>query len=364
MLGFDRRAAKVAWTVSLVALALVTLYAVRNTIFLLVLALFFAYMVYPLVKRVNALAPRRLSHTVATALVFVLLLVAAALVVSVVGPPIADQASALSQEIPKLTSGSRILDSVPLPDWLASYRGRMVQFVNENLQNGTAYAMPIAKKIGAGVLAVAGNLVYVVLIPILAFLLIKDGSTMRDRFLAWTDRSAHAAMWQRIVDDLDSLLGGYMRALVILSLTTIVVYSIVFSLAGVPFGLLLAVLAGILEFLPVLGPLAAAVIVGAVALLSGYDHVLAILGFIALYRVFQDYVLNPYLMSEGVTVPPLMVLLGLVAGDEIGGVVGVFLSVPVLATVKILATRINEEWRRRHRVAAAGPGEATHAVAP
>ena len=102
----------------------------------------------------------------------------------------------------------------------------------------------------------------------------------------------------------------------------------------------------------------------AVALLGGYDHVLAILGFIALYRVFQDYVLNPYLMSEGVTVPPLMVLLGLVAGDEIGGVVGVFLSVPVLAAAKILATRIAQEWQRRHPAMEPDPDDTAVPVAP
>ena len=355
MLGFDRRAAKFAWTVGLVAFALFSLYAVRSTIFVLVLALFFAYLVYPLVKRVLALAPSRLSNTIATALVFAILLLALALVVALAGPPIVEQASALSQEIPKLSSGARILDRMPLPDWLASYRGRMIQFVNDNLQSGTAYALPIAKKIGSGALVLASNLIYVVLIPILAFLLIKDGSAMRDRFLGWTSHGDHMSMWRRIVEDLDTLLGGYMRALLILSLVTIVVYSIVFSLFGVPFGLLLALISGILEFIPVLGPLAAAVLCGAVAGLSGYEHVLAILGFIALYRVFQDYVLNPYLMSEGVTVPPLMVLLGLVAGDEIAGVTGVFLSVPVLATAKILAIRITEEWRRRQLVQAAEP---------
>ncbi len=88
---------------------------------------------------------------------------------------------------------------------------------------------------------------------------------------------------------------------------------------------------------------------------------MAILGFIALYRIFQDYVLNPYLMSEGVTVPPLMVLLGLVAGDEIAGVVGVFLSVPVLAAAKILATRITQEWRGREL--APSPSDVTGSVA-
>jgi predicted PurR-regulated permease PerM len=74
--------------------------------------------------------------------------------------------------------------------------------------------------------------------------------------------------------------------------------------------------------------------------------VLWILAFIALYRIFQDYVLNPYLMSNGVAVPALLVLFGLLAGDELAGVAGIFLSTPVLAAARILVRRIAAESRR------------------
>lgn len=347
MLGFDQRAARVAWTVALVALAIYIVFAVRQTIFVFVLALFFSYMVYPLVKRISKWAPSRWPQSVSTAVVFGLLLLALFGVAAIAGPPIVDQASSLSEQLPRLTDGSNVFDRVPLPDFLSSYRTRLSQFAKDHLQSGAAYALPVARQIGHGLLLIAGNLIYVVLIPVLAFLLIKDGRDMRDGYLKWTSRRDHPMMWRRIVDDLDTLLGGYMRALLLLALATIVVYSSVFSIIGVPYGLLLALLSGVLEFIPVLGPLAAAVICTGVAGLSGYEHVFALLGFIAVYRIFQDYVLNPYLMSEGVTVPPLLVLFGLLAGDELGGVVGVFLSVPVLATAKIAVKRIREESARR-----------------
>ncbi|WP_278501429.1 AI-2E family transporter, partial [Paraburkholderia fungorum] len=56
-------------------------------------------------------------------------------------------------------------------------------------------------------------------------------------------------------------------------------------------------------------------------------------------RLFQDYVLNPYLMSEGVEVSPFLVIVGLLAGDQLGGVAGIFLAVPVIAMLKIVIGR-------------------------
>ena len=113
-------------------------------------------------------------------------------------------------------------------------------------------------------------------------------------------------------------------------------------------------IAGAMEFVPVVGPLAAAVICIAVAGLAGYSHLLLLIGFIALYRLFQDYVLNPYLMSDGVEISPLLVLFGLLAGEELAGVAGIFLSVPVIAAAKIVVIRRGEHRVPPQAVAGAG----------
>jgi predicted PurR-regulated permease PerM len=147
--------------------------------------------------------------------------------------------------------------------------------------------------------------------------------------------------------NLDVLLSRYVRALLFLSIATFVAYSIAFSLMGVPYAMLLAGLAAVLEFIPFAGPLAASAAALVVAGFSGYDHLLWLVGFIVAYRVFQDYVLNPYLMSEGVEVSPLMVILGLLAGDQLGGVAGIFLSVPVMAALKIIFTRASAAQKLR-----------------
>jgi Predicted permease len=64
--------------------------------------------------------------------------------------------------------------------------------------------------------------------------------------------------------------------------------------------------------------------------------------FLVIYRFFQDYVLSPHLMSEGVELHPLMVIFGALAGEQIAGVWGMFLSVPVIAILRLVIVRIRK----------------------
>ena len=132
------------------------------------------------------------------------------------------------------------------------------------------------------------------------------------------------------------MLEQYIRALVILSISAFAAYSIFFQTAGVPYAALLATVGGLLEFIPVAGWITAAFMAIVVALFSGYPHVGWMVAFFLIYRGFQDYVLSPYLMSAGVALNPLLILFGILAGEQIGGSPGLFLSVPVLATFRIL----------------------------
>jgi predicted PurR-regulated permease PerM len=195
----------------------------------------------------------------------------------------------------------------------------------------------LAQRIGAGVLQVAGDLLLLVLIPILAFLFTLAGPEIRQM----VERSlARRAIDQSIVDDLDNLLGRYIRALLLLSVAAFAAYAVVLASIGVPYALLLATIAALLEFIPVFGPLLSALAIILVAGLAGYPHLIWILIFIVGYRIFQDYVLGPRLMGTGVGVHPILVLFGLLAGAEVAGVPGIFLSVPAIAAVLIIGRHV------------------------
>ena len=210
--------------------------------------------------------------------------------------------------------------------------------------NDLVHALPAA---GVKLMSVASNLIFVVIVPILAFFFIKDGEEIRRHILEMVDAGPWRARVDGLMADVHLLLAHYMRALVLLSLATFVAYSIFFVSIGVPFGVLLAVIAMCLEFIPMIGPLTAGLAIVVVSAVSG-AHIVAVIGFLLAYRMFQDYVLSPHLMGRGVELHPLLVLFGVFAGGEVAGVAGSFLSVPILALGRILYLHI-----RRSRLATA-----------
>ena len=192
---------------------------------------------------------------------------------------------------------------------------------------------------GAKILSVAGDLVYVVIVPILGFFFLKDGRVIRGHFLEMIGDQPWRTAMDDLLADVNLLLAHYMRAILLLSVATFAAYSIFFAILGVPYSFLLAALAAALEFIPMIGPLTAGAVIMIVTAVSG-GPILGALAFLLIYRVFQDYVLSPHLMGAGVELHPLFILFGVFAGAEIAGIPGAFLSVPVLALVRILYRRI------------------------
>jgi predicted PurR-regulated permease PerM len=103
---------------------------------------------------------------------------------------------------------------------------------------------------------------------------------------------------------------------------------------------------GVLEFIPVIGPAITAILVVGVSFLSGYQHVLVLLIFLAIWRGTQDYVTAPRIFGSGLELHPLASIFAVLIGGEVAGVVGMFLSVPVMAALRIV-------WRniRQHEAA-------------
>lgn len=332
MLGIEVRAARSTWTVALVVLALWLVYLLRSTLFVFTLAVLFAYLLAPLVNLLDRFLPasKTRTRTPALALAYVIVVGLVVLAGILIGTRVVEQATELAQSFPHILKG-----------WEASFQTKVPDSLKVQVMarfNDVIAALP---EYGLRFLALMGNLVYVVIIPVLAFLCLKDGVPVREHVLGLVEPGPRRVFFDGVLADIHLVLAQYMRALVLLAATAFTAYSIFLSVLGVPYAILLGVLGGALEFIPMVGPLAASALVLAIAGLSS-GHVVGILIFLAAFRMFQDYMVSPHLMGQGVQLHPLLVLFGVFAGAEIAGIAGTFLSVPVLALVRIVYLRIRK----------------------
>ncbi len=333
MLGIDRSAARYTWTAALVVLLLWLVYLVRGTLFIFILALLFAYMLAPLVNLIDRILPGSRTRTLALGLAYVILVAAIVLVATQIGSRVVEEATSLRQTFPK---------------WLARWQpaegslwAQVVDKVRAEVAKRSSDLISALPQFGARLLAVASNLVYVVIVPILAFFFLKDAGLLRQHILDLVEEGPRRAFLNDLLADTNLLLAHYMRTLVLISLCTFTVYSVFFSVMGIPYAILLGMLGGLLEFIPTVGPLTAGIAILLVTVVSG-SHILAVLAFVPAYRVLLDYVVSPRLMGRGVELHPLLLLFGVFAGAELAGIAGAFLSVPVLALARVLYRRIRK----------------------
>jgi predicted PurR-regulated permease PerM len=337
MLGIDGRIARNTWTVFLVFLLIVSLYLIRQTLFIFIVALLFAYLLWPLVNFLSQRLPGR-SKLPSLAIVYLLLLGVLVAVGVEVGSRIAVQAQALGSKVPELLS--KLQQPVDV-----TRQGLGMKIVAEIQQQLATHSrdliLPVSNAI-VSLLSHAEILVIIVLVPILSFYFLKDGKALVSSMVGQISASSRQLV-NDIAEDLHLLLAQYMRAMVLLGLAASLTYATFFSVIGLPYGLLLGAIAFFFEFVPLVGPLTSAVIILLVAGLSGFGHLFWIILFLTAFRLFQDYVLSPLLVGNGIRLHPLLVIFGVLAGSQIAGIPGAFLSVPVLATLRIIYRQV---WRR------------------
>ncbi|HEV2444403.1 MAG TPA: AI-2E family transporter [Candidatus Sulfopaludibacter sp.] len=339
MLGIDRRAARYAFTSALVLLLLYLVYLVRKTFFIFILALLFAYLLSPLVNALDRVLPRSRTRAPALALAYIIFLGIVVVFAIQIGSRAVEQARELGAKLPAMIESLK--GPAETPQNPNSLQAQILERLKTEVAERSGDLISWLAAAGVKFVTVAGDLIYVVIVPILGFFFLKDGAEIRQHVLDLVQGESHRELLDDILADVNVLLAHYMRALVVLAVAAFTAYGIFFTVTGIPYGILLAALAGVLEFIPMVGPLTASVMIVVVTAVAG-GPVPAILIFLAVYRVIQDYILSPHLMGQGIELHPLLVLFGVFAGAEIAGIPGTFLSVPALALVRILYRRIRK----------------------
>ncbi|MCC6343115.1 MAG: AI-2E family transporter [Bryobacterales bacterium] len=338
MLGIEPKAVRATWSALVTVGFFAFLYYTRRTILVFLLAVFFAYLLWPVVSRVDRFARGRISRALSLAMVYTALIAALGGVAAAVGSRASEEAANLVARMPDLLQSAGRLSKAPAPPWLEPVRGQVLEAIQEQVAAGLESALPMLRAAMKQVIGAIGNLGFVVLVPILSFFFLKDAAELRQQALSLVNR-AEEGFVEGLLDDVHRMLAQYIRALFLLSMATFLAYLLFFQLAGVPYAALLATIAAVLEFIPVIGPLTAGTAACVVALVSGYGHVGSMIVFLLLYRLLQDYVIQPFLLGSGLKLHPLLIVFGALAGEQLAGIAGMIFSVPVLATLRIVYIR-------------------------
>lgn len=334
----DARAARILTTVLFFALVLGFLYVARNTLVAFLFAIFFAYLVDPAVSRMEKWTR---SRGAAIAVIYLLLVVLLATFFFFVGPRIGRQAQRLGEALPSLlerVSSGQIAEQIGAEHhWDLSTRRQLGSFLASHRDD----LLQIAQRVGIRLAEVAKNSWLLIVVPILAVFFLKDGRGFSNVLLTFVHSRPQRELVEGVFADLNQMLAQFIRAQLTLAALSFVAYVSFMGPMRVPYALMLSSAGGIMEFIPVVGPLVAAVVILGVAFLMSYPHWLALLIFLGAWRVVQDYVVSPRVMGRSMELHPLAAIFGVLAGGEMAGVLGVYLSIPVMASLRIVWQR----WR-------------------
>jgi predicted PurR-regulated permease PerM len=324
-----------------VALGLWALSRLATVVLVLILAALFAYVLAPLVQLAErsihvAGRRRRLSRGTAIALVYVVTAGGVAGGAALLLPTATEQVNDMVARAPTYAQSILTWEH----NWSRYYeRLRIPIELRQSIdQSVRAAGAGVVESVRGSLLTLVGalsDLPWLVLIPILAFFLLKDAAGFRRTILTALPHRVRLR-GHRLFDDLNATLAAYIRAQILACLLVGSLCGLGFAALGIPYPVPLGALAGVLEFIPLIGPLLVAVIASILGALHSPVLVLWVVGFLGGLRLVEDYVIYPRLISRGVPLHPLTVIIAVLCGAELDGVAGMFLAVPAVATATVV----------------------------
>ncbi len=310
--------------------------AVKATALLFVGALFLAYLIHPLVRRLND----KLPLAVAILLVYVLIGVMATAIAQLLIPALVADVQGAVKNLPQIFGkftellkdpNNRFIRWLPLDErlYLASLPTQMITLIQSN-------GLDAASKTLAVVLSTVSVLASVIVIPVLAAYMLMDAETLKENFLGLLPPKRRMKA-DAIIADLDNVVGGFIRGQLIDGSILGTMLTVMLWSTHVPYALLIGVVSGALNFIPYAGAVIA--FVPAVILALTYNGltnaiIVAVLIFV-IHQIDGNFV-APRVLKENVGLSPFWIVVSILGFSELFGLPGTFLAVPVAAMIRVL----------------------------
>lgn len=302
-----------------------------------------AYFLDPVADRLERLG---LSRVAATTVISLVALLAVVLLVLAVIPTLVNQLTALVNAAPDIAKRLQgfLLERFPdLADSTSTIRQTLAE-IGAAIQ---ARGGQLAQGVLTSALGVISVVVFIVVVPVVAFYLLLDW----DEMLARVDSMLpldHAPTVRRLAREIDAVLAGFVRGQVSVCLALGTFYAVALMAAGLQFGLIVGAIAGAITFIPYVGSLVGGVLAVGLALFQFWGdwvQIGIIAAIFAAGQFIEGNILTPRMVGKSVGLHPVWLLFALSAFGTVFGFVGMLIAVPVAAAIGVLTRFGIEQYR-------------------
>ena len=329
----DRRTWNVLTTALLFGVVLAIVYVARTVIVIFAFSILFAYLINPIVRFLqnHALFFRNLRGPhVAEA--YLALLILLGLVIHNFAPQLVPGVGQFVRDSPAMMeyvySGDVAVDMGHRNGWDEAQSLRAKAFLQQRRESIRGLLESVRQFVSV---AFGG----IVVIPILGLFFLSDGDKLANGIIQLVSTSETYEETKALAADLNDMLRHYIRAKVILALLSLIFCTTAMLFLGYSHALALGLMAGVLEFIPVAGWITALITIATVGMLT-HSHWIWMAALLGLWRMLMDYVISPRVVGRELEMHPLLAIFTVMVGGAVGGIVGIYLSVPLVATLRVI----------------------------
>ena len=337
-----------AWFL-IAALAVLALWFLGPVLTPFIIAAVMAYVLTPLVNRVDAFAKGKMPRVMAVLLVEIVFILLLTSILLLIVPIFAKEIPLLREQLPLLAD--RLNNSI-VP-WLAKFginvsldagsvKSFAVKYLSANFEEMFSNVLTSVRLGGSVALALLGNLV---LIPVALFFLLKDWNSFVRRILELVPPKVRPA-YDSFINESDQVLGQYLRGQLLVMGMLAVYFSVALGVFGFDLAVPVGVFTGLAFFIPYLGfglGLLLALLAGLLQF-GGWYGVLVVAGVYGFGQLFESFFLTPRMVGERVGLHPLVVIFALLAFGQLFGFLGVLIALPASAVLLVAIRRVKASY--------------------
>lgn len=292
----------------------------------------------------------RVPRTVTIVVLFILVVVALIWIINTIIPIVQGQINSLVKNWPRIWNDAVNSTQEALRDpRLHSVRGNLDKMISNAqrtlFKSGQEAFNNTLSSISSAVSIITMIAMTLITAPVILFFMLKDGHQLRP-YIAQFAPQRWQASFSKLLYDINYALASYIRGQITVAFWVGIMFTIGYSIIGLPYGYALAILAGLLNLIPYFGTMIAIIPVIVIGIMTSFSMLVKILVVFSIEQLIETRLISPYVMGNKLELHPITTILLLIGASAVWGLWGVIFGIPIYAVLKIIVSRVYNYYRQ------------------